>query len=468
MSAAPASAESLQHDLKYVRKVTMSSFIGNTLEYYDFLVYGTASALVFPKLFFPGGNDFVATLSSFATFAIGFFFRPLGGMFFGNLGDKIGRKRVLVATLLTMGFGTALIGCLPTYDQIGVVAPLLLVILRAVQGFAVGGEWGGSMIIVLESVRQDRRAWYTAWPNTGGFSAQILGTGIFALLGFLGEDDLHAWGWRIPFLLSIIIVGVGLWMRRSLVETPVYEDMLAKAAAAKESQKKSRANLTLSERFPIFRVFKEDWRSLLLILGLRFAEAVPYFLLMTFALSYGPKFVHAEGGSGRLDRQILLTTILVISFIAFPAHGFFAWLSDKFGRRPIYLWGAVVGIVMAFPFMMLLNTGNPLLIGLGYFLAINLGHNAINAVQPAFFTELFSADRRYSGAAAGREIASIIAGGLTPFIATALAGSHGTRWQWVAAYVAGVCVLTVISVLVAPETFKRDLRAKDGVITDAH
>ena len=448
-------------DRSYVRKVTLSSFIGNSLEYYDFLVYGTAAALVFPQLFFPGENDFVSTLSSFATFAIGFFFRPLGGVFFGNLGDKIGRKRVLVVTLMVMGLSTAAIGVLPSYGQVGVLAPVLLVALRAVQGFAVGGEWGGAMIIVLESVPQDKRAWYTAWPNTGGFSAQILGTGVFALIGLLGDASVNSWGWRIPFLLSLVVAGVGLWIRRSLEESPIYEDMLAKAARARAERQIDRSELTLSQRFPVLRMFKEDWRSILLIVGLRFAESVPYFLLTTFVLSYGPKFVPG------LSRQTLLTTIIVISVIAFPAHGFFGRLSDRYGRRPVYLWGAAVGMIMAFPFMIMLNTGSTVLILLGYFLVINVGHNAINAVQPAFFAELFTADRRYSGAAAGREIASIVAGGLTPFIATALAGAAGTRWQWVAGYVAVACLITIISVRLAPETFRRSLAAESGVLTDA-
>jgi MHS family shikimate/dehydroshikimate transporter-like MFS transporter len=465
-------------DKAYVRRVTVSSLLGNTLEYYDFLVYGTAAALVFPHVFFPPGqSDFINTLASFGTFAVGFFFRPIGGIFFGNLGDKLGRKAILIATLLMMGLSTFAIGLLPSYEQIGIWAPLLLVVLRCVQGFAVGGEWGGAMIIVLESVPQNRRAFFTCWPNTGGFTAQILVTGVFAMLGIWGNVANDPWLWRIPFFLSIVIVAVGVWMRRSLHESPIYDDMVAKAeakaaaatveaaevhAATGGSRTPERSGstpapsrLSARERFPIVRVFLDDWRSILLIIGLRFAESVPYFLLTVFALSYAPKFAG-------VDRESLLTVILVISFIALPAHGFFGWLSDRLGRRPVYLWGALVGAVMAFPFMMLLNTGSIWLIGLGYFLVLNIGHNAINAVQPAFFTELFPADRRFSGAAAGREIASIVAGGLTPFIATALAGSEGTHWQWVSAYVLFGCLLTVVAVKLAPETFKRDLHAVEA------
>jgi MFS family permease len=306
----------------------------------------------------------------------------------------------LITTLLVMGVSTFAIGLLPSYEQVGIWSPLLLVLLRCLQGFAVGGEWGGAMIIVLESVPQNRRAWFTCWPNTGGFTAQILVTAVFALIGVWGNVAAHPWLWRIPFFLSIIIVGVGIWMRRSLEESPIYDDMVAKSEAAKANAAQAQTadlgasaaavtpqKLSAHDRFPIVRVFLEDWRSILLIIGLRFAESVPYFLLTVFALNYAPKFAG-------VDKQSLLTVILVISFIALPAHGFFGWLSDRYGRKPVYMWGAVVGAVMAFPFMILLNSGNILLIGLGYFLVLNIGHNAINAVQPAFFTELLSADRR--------------------------------------------------------------------------
>jgi len=443
-------------DAAYIRKVTISSLLGNTLEYYDFLVYGTAAALIFPHYFFPANeSNFVSTLASFATFAIGFFFRPIGGIVFGNLGDKVGRKAILIATMFIMGASTFAVGLLPSYEQVGILAPILLVLLRCIQGFAVGGEWGGSMIIVLESVPQNKRGWYTCWPNTGGFTAQILVTSIFALVGIWGDITDHSWLWRIPFFLSIVIVGVGLWMRRSLEETPIYEEMMAKAEAAKA---KAAANdvapvrQTARARFPIVRVFLDDWRSIVRIIGLRFGEAVPYFLLTVFALNYGTKVVG-------VDKQSLLTVILIVSVIALPVHGLYGWLSDKYGRKPIFTWGAAVGAVMAFPFMMLLNTGNIYLIGLGYFLVLNVGHNALGAVQPAFFTELFSADRRFSGAASGREIASIVAGGFTPFIATALAGASGMRWQWVAAYVLVCCLITLITVRLTPETYKRDMHA---------
>jgi MFS family permease len=429
-------------DRRYTWKVTASSFLGNTLEYYDFLVYGTAAAVVFPQVFFPDSSGFVATLAAFGTFAVGFLARPLGGLFFGRRGDMHGRKSTLLVTLTVMGLSTILIGLLPGYGAIGIWAPLLLVVLRLAQGFAVGGEWGGSMIIVLESAPPKRRGFYTAWPNTGGFSAQILITLSFAWVYTLPEADLLSWGWRVPFLLSAVILVVTFWMRRSLSETPVFEESVA--PTTEEPGAPAAAGTIVS-------TFRDDWRNLLLILGLRFAEALPYFLLTVFALSYGNK---ALG----IDRGTLNNAILVVSVLAFVAHGVFAAISDRIGRRPVYFFGSVVVFAMAFPFFGLLHTGSFLLITLGYVLVLNLGHNAINAVQPAFFAELFPADRRYTGAAAGREIASILAGGLTPFIATALAGPDGTRWPLVAGYVMLGAVLSMIAVWKAPETFQRDLR----------
>ncbi|MBN9101727.1 MAG: MFS transporter [Pseudonocardia sp.] len=382
----------------------------------------------------------MATLAAFGTFAVGFLARPLGGLFFGRRGDLAGRKSTLLITLTVMGLSTILIGLLPGAATIGVFAPLLLVLLRLVQGFAVGGEWGGSMIIVLESAPPERRGFFSAWPNTGDFSAQILITGVFAWVYTLPQDQLLSWGWRVPFLLSAVILVVTFWMRRTLHESPVFTDAVAPVRPA------------VKQRGTIRATFVDDRRNLLLIIGLRFAEALPYFLLTVFALSYGST---ALG----IDKSVLNTAILIASVLAFVAHGVFATISDRVGRRPVYFFGAAVVFVMAFPFFGMLQSGSFLLITLGYVLVLNVGHNAINAIQPAFFAELFPADRRYTGAAAGREIASILAGGLTPFIATALAGPGGTRWPLVAGYVMVGALITMVSVWKAPETFRRDLRA---------
>ncbi|MDQ4213507.1 MFS transporter [Microbacterium capsulatum] len=427
---------------RYIRKVTTSSFIGNTLEYYDFLVYGTASALAFPTVFFPTGNGFISTLASFGTFAVGFIARPIGGMFFGRRGDRQGRKSTLILTLAIMGLSTFLVGLIPAYSVIGIWAPILLILLRLVQGFAVGGEWGGSMIIVLESAPQNRRGFFSAIPNTGGFSAQILITAVFGLVFLMPKDAQIMWGWRIPFLLAAVMLAVGIYMRRSLHETPVFTEAISTPTELAPTAEK--------RHDPLLSVFAHDWRALLLILGLRFAEALPYFLLTVFVLSYGPNNLG-------IPKEQLTWAIFIMAVLAFPAHALFGILSDRIGRRPVYFLGAAVVFLAAFPFFGLLHSGVFVLIVLGYVIVLNLGHNAINAVQPAFFAELFPADRRYSGAAAGREIASIIAGGLTPFIATWLAGPQGTNWPLVAGYVMFGAAITMISVWLAPETFKKNL-----------
>ena len=445
-------------DRGYTWKVTASSFLGNTLEYYDFLVYGTAAAVVFPRVFFPEAGGFVATLAAFGTFAVGFLARPLGGVVFGGLGDRRGRKSTLLITLTVMGLSTVGIGLLPGYQSIGAWAPVLLVLLRLLQGFAVGGEWGGSMIIVLESAPPRRRGFFSAWPNTGGFSAQLLITLVFAYVYTLDDARLYGWGWRVPFLLASVILVVTFWMRQSLRESPVFREAVAGAPAegagppATSTSGTDGPRRSSPEHGPIRATFMQDWPNLVLLLGLRFAESVPYFLLTVFALSYGSKTLG-------LDKTLLNNAILITSVLAFVAHGLYAALSDRIGRRPVYMFGAVVVFLTAFPFFGLLNTGSFALILLGYVLVLNVGHNAINAIQPAFFAELFPADRRYTGAAAGREIASILAGGLTPFIATALAGPDGTRWPLVAGYVMLGALITMVAVWRAPETYRRDLRA---------
>ncbi|MFT8593652.1 MAG: MFS transporter [Bifidobacterium sp.] len=459
---------------KYLSKVVISSFIGNTLEYYDYLVYGTASAIAFPTVFFAHDSTFVATLSAFATFAVGFFARPLGGMFFGHRGDKAGRKSTLIMTLMIMGIATFAVGCIPSVESIGLFAPLLLIVLRLVQGFAVGGEWGGSMIIVLESAPSKHRGFWAAWPNTGGFSSQIIITILFAWVYTLPKDQMLSWGWRVPFWLSAIVMLLGLWMRRSLEESPVFthakaatertgrnrsltvenfeESTQALESQAVEGDVRPAAKVAEKTHGPLYRVFVEDWRDLIRIVGLRFAESLPYFLLCTFALSYGPQHLG-------IAKEELNWAILIMSVLAFPAHGLYAALSDRIGRRPVYLIGTIIVFLTAFPFFIALQSKSFILIVIAYVVVLNLGHNAINAVQPSFFAELFPVDRRYSGAATGREVASILSGGLTPFIATALAGSDGSHWYYVAIYVMLGAVFTAVSLWLTPETYHNDLSA---------
>lgn len=424
-----------RHASVQLRRTVLSSFIGNTIEFYDFLLYGLASALVFGDLFFPSLSPFAGTLASFATFGIGFIARPLGGFVFGHLGDTIGRKTTLVTTLCGMGAATFAVGLLPTYDTIGIWAPVLLVVLRFIQGFMVGGEWGGAMLMVVENAPAHRRGFFSAWPNTGGFSGQLLATGMFALMGMLPDGQFQSWGWRVPFLCSAALVGVGLWMRGRLGESEVFEQV-------KHEEGKAKA--------PLLDVLRHDWRSVLLIMSLRFSESVPFFLLTVFAVSYGPEHLG-------IPKATLTTAIMIASVLAFPAHGFFGALSDKVGRRPVYVYGGLAAAALAFPAFWLLKSGSAVLIVLAYCLVINLAHNACNAVQPALFTELFGSKVRYSGASVGAQLGAIVAGGLTPFIATALTGG-GDNWVPVAAYASAVALVSAAAAyFFTPETSRRDL-----------
>ena len=426
-----------------IRTVVISSWIGNTIEYYDFLVYGLAAALVFGKIFFPNVDPLVGTLASFATFGVGFCARPLGGVFFGHLGDTIGRKKTLVITLMGMGICTFLVGLLPTFDQVGLWAPFLLVCLRFIQGFMVGGEWGGAMLVVVENAPANRRGFFGAWPQTGGFSGQLLATGAFALVAMLPEQAQITWGWRVPFMLSAILVMIGLWMRSRLEETPVFKEVQQKHAKEMVSEESHHAS-------PVLEVFRSSWRSLLLIMVLRFAESVPFFLATVFTVAYATTTMG-------IPKQTMLNVIMLCCVIAFPMHGFFGALSDRVGRRPIYIFGAIFAAVFAFPFFMLVQTGSFPLMVLGYILLINVAHNSINAVQPAFFTELFGPRVRYSGASIGAQLGAIVAGGFTPFIAKALSAAYNNSWVPVATYVVIVSLISAAAAYFGPETSKRSM-----------
>ncbi|OCG06931.1 MFS transporter [Gilliamella sp. wkB178] len=439
MSAISSGTGAKQLDKASIRRVVISSWIGNTIEFYDFLLYGLASALVFSKIFFPTISPLAAMLASFATFGVGFIARPLGGIFFGHMGDTLGRKITLLITLGGMGISTFLVGCLPTYEQIGVWAPIFLVILRFMQGFLVGGEWGGAMLMVVESAPPNRRGLLGAIPQTGGFSGQLLATGVFAFMVMLPEDQLLSWGWRIPFWLSVALVILGLYMRRRLDETPVFQQI-------QKEQKKEKKK----EASPVIEVIKHQWRSIVLIMFLRLAESVPFFLATVFAVSYATSTLNIE-------RQTILNVVMATCVISFGTHAFFGALSDKVGRRPIYIFGALFSAAMAFPFFWLLESGSFFLMVLGYMLLINIGHNSINSVQPSFFTELFGPKVRYSGASIGAQLGAIVAGGFTPFIAKSLSAAFNDGWVPVATYVVIAALIGCIAAIRAPETSKRDL-----------
>lgn len=418
-----------------IRRVAVASFIGTTIEWYDFFLYGTASALVFNKLFFPNYDPLTGTLASFGTYAVGFAARPIGGIVCGHYGDKIGRKSMLILTLLIMGVATFLIGCLPTYHQIGVWAPVLLVVLRMAQGFGVGGEWGGAVLMAVEHAPSGRRGFYGSWPQVGVPAGLLLSTIVFGQISKLPEQAFLSWGWRIAFLVSIALVGVGLFIRLAVVEPPVF-------ARLKESGE--------GARLPILEAVRHHPRNVLLAMGARIAENGAFYLYTVFVLTYATQPAIGFPGASVLKAISIAATI---HFFAIPAFGA---LSDWAGRRPVYLFGALFTGLFAFPFFWLIETSNAALMVLAIALALALGHGAMYGPQASFFSELFGTRVRYSGASLGYQLASVIAGGMSPLIATGLLKRYSASWP-IALFVMGMAAVTTLSVYWAAETAHSDI-----------
>ncbi len=419
-----------------IRRVVLASFIGTTIEWYDYFIYGTAAALVFNKLFFPSLDPFTGTIAAFGTFAVGFFARPIGGLVFGHYGDKLGRKTMLITTLVMMGLATFLIGCLPTHAAIGVAAPILLVVLRFIQGFGVGGEWGGAVLMVVEHGHQGRRGFYASWAQAGVPVGLLLATGIFSLLNAqLTDEQFIAWGWRVPFLIGILLLAVGLYIRLAILESPLFKKL--------QEEEPDRPA-------PIREVLRKHPRSILIAMGARFAENASFYIFTVFIYAYARDQL-------QLDRQVILNGILIASAAQFVAVPCFGALSDRVGRRPIYLFGAVFTALFAMPFFLLVNTQTPGLITLALVLAVAVGHAAMYGPQAAFFSELFGTRVRYSGVSLGYQLASPFAGGLAPIIAAVLIKwSSGNPWP-VAVYLIITCLITITAIRFAKETFDTDL-----------
>jgi metabolite-proton symporter len=415
----------------------VASTVGTTIEWYDFFLYGTAAALVFPDLFFPDFDPFSGQLASFGTFTIGFVARPFGGIIFGHLGDRIGRKATLVSTLLLMGSSTFLIGVLPTYERAGILAPLLLTVLRVLQGIGVGGEWGGAVLLALESGHRGRRGLYASWPQAGVPLGLLTSTGVVALFEWLlSKEDFLVWGWRVPFFLSALLVVVGLLIRTRIGETPLFRQLQQDDRVA---------------RAPVVEVVRGHWREILLGAGARLVENACFYLFTIHILAYATKELKIE--PGRVLMAINLAA--AIEFFTIPLYGA---LSDHTSRRGVYVAGCLFLIVFAWPFYELLATCSTGWILVAVVLALAGGHAALYGVQGALIPELFGTRLRYSGASISYQLAAPVAGGLAPLIATALTKQFpGQRWP-LAGYIALLSIISLVCVLRLSETSRRSLQ----------
>jgi MFS family permease len=435
-TGAPSGLSDSEHGAQ-LRKAVIAATVGTTIEWYDFFIYGTAAGLVFPKLFFPNSDPLVGTLLAFSTYFVGFVGRPIGAAIFGHYGDRIGRKATLIATLLVMGIATFLIAFVPSYASVGIWGAIILTVLRTIQGIGVGGEWGGSVLISMEWSRgHGSRGLVAAWPQFGVPSGLFLAN--LAILAFStwSGADFATWGWRIPFLLSIVLIGVGLWIRLGILETPVFKQLL-------ETKK--------IERTPIVEVFKKQPLEILLSALVRMAEQAPFYIFTAFVFAYGTTTLH-------MSRNLILTAVLVASCVSFVTIPLSGHISDKIGRRKMYLIGAAVTGLFGFLYFGMLDTMIPSAVFIAIVLSL-IPHDMMYGPQAALIAEAFTPRLRYSGASLGYQLASIIAGGPAPLIATALFAAYHTGYA-IAIYILGCAVISLVSAGFMPDYTGQDISAE--------
>lgn len=418
-------------------EAVIASTIGTTIEWYDFFLYGTAAALVFPRLYFPDFDTNAGQLLSFGTFTVGFIARPLGGAIFGWMGDRVGRKSTLVATLLLMGISTVLVGLVPTYEQIGVWAPLLLVVLRFIQGIGVGGEWGGAVLLALEYAHRGRRGFYASWPQAGVPLGLLASTGVVAFFqGTLSEESFDQWGWRVPFFLSGFLIAIGLLIRIRIMETPLFAELQLTDQVAKT---------------PVREVLRRHWRQILLAAGSRISEQSCFYLFTAYVIAHVSK----------ANSESVLLGINLAAAIEFFTIPLFGMLSDRWSRKGMYTLGCLVMAGFAFPYFALLATEVPALIVLAVILSLTVGHAMLYSVQASLIPELFGTRLRYSGASLAYQLASPLAGGLAPLIATELVRLFPGEYWPLALYVIFISLLSTVCVLLLAETSRKDIGAAD-------
>ncbi|HMK68735.1 MAG TPA: MFS transporter [Stellaceae bacterium] len=435
-STTPSGLSEIEHRGQ-LRRAVVASTVGTAIEWYDFFLYGTVAALVFPKIYFPNDDPLVGTLNAFGIYAVGFVARPVGAAIFGHFGDRIGRKATLIATLMLMGIATFLVAFVPGYATIGIWGAIILTLLRLIQGIGVGGEWGGSVLLSMEWARSNgSRGLVASWPQFGVPCGLFLSNLAFLAFSAYAGDQFIVWGWRIPFFLSIILVGIGLWIRLGILETPVFSKLVAEKKV---------------ERQPTLEVIRRNWREIILSAFVRLAEQAPFYIFTAYVFSYGT-------GVLKVSRDFLLTAVMaaaVLSFVSIPLSGH---ISDLIGRKKMYMLGAVSVGIFGFIYFGLLNTGSLALIFIAIFLSL-VPHDMMYGPQAALIAESFTGRLRYSGASLGYQLASVIAGGPAPFIATWLFQKYQSGYA-IAGYIAVCAVITLIATSMMQDYTGKDIEGE--------
>ena len=431
-----ATAPAATSERTKINSIVFASCLGTIIEWYDFLIYATGAALVFNKAFFPTFDPLAGTLAALGSYAVGFLARPLGGALFGHFGDRLGRKSMLVLTLFIMGLSTFSLGLLPTYERIGVLAPMLLFLLRIIQGIGLGGEWGGASLMVLEHAPADRRGFYTSFVQIGFPIGLVLATLVFALVAKLPDADFAAYGWRIPFLASIVLLAVGTFVRWRVPETPVFEALKSRDAVAKN---------------PLGETFAGSAREFFIAVGLKLSEVSWVYMLTVFVV------VYATTKLG-LPKQMMLDAVMYAALLELVSLPLFGLVADRIGRRPLFILGALFTIAYAFPLFWLIESKNTALIFVAIMIAMNFGHGMMFAIESCYFPELFGPRVRYSGASSGFQLSAALGGGFSPIIATALVGYFGGT--------GGVSVMMIVLALITLAAALAARETKGSSLTD--
>ncbi|MCK9871505.1 MHS family MFS transporter [Nocardiopsis dassonvillei] len=408
-------------------KVLIASLTGSTIEWFDFFLYGTAAALVFDELFFPSDDPFVSLMLSYLTFSLTFFIRPLGGVVFSHIGDRIGRKKTLIITLTLMGGATMLIGLLPTYDSVGILAPILLIVLRIVQGLGIGGEWGGALLLAYEYAPENRRGLFGSVPQMGITSGMLLASLVLTLMSLLPDDQFATWGWRVPFVGSVLLVLLGLWIRSGIDETPSFKKAKEEGEVAK---------------LPVVETFRFHWRAVLVAVGAKVVETAPFYIFGTFVVSYAT-------GTLSFDNTSALNAVTVGAIVATVCIPIAGRLSDTFGRQRVYLVGAVLLALFIAPYFLMLGTGSTLMLVLATVIGLGVLWAPVTATIGTLCSEIFSTRVRYTGVTLGYQIGAAAAGGTAPLIATWLLSRFDNSWIPIAVYLVLTAVVSIVAVALA-------------------